>query len=126
MAKAKKEAPPTHPPAAPAAEAPKPLEKKAPVTRLSEWSPEKVAGVSSAPSPAPEVQETTKKPEIASPAPQIVTVQSGDTLSQIAERFYGDATQWRLIYEANRDAINDPNLLKVGMELIIPRDSASQ
>jgi nucleoid-associated protein YgaU len=33
------------------------------------------------------------------------TVQSGDTLSKIAEKFYGDGseTSWRKIYEVNSD-----------------------
>jgi nucleoid-associated protein YgaU len=51
------------------------------------------------------------------------TVQSGDTLSRIAEKFYGDGseTSWRKIYEANRDRIgNDPNQITAGMRLIIP------
>lgn len=51
------------------------------------------------------------------------TVQPGDTLSKIAERFYGDGSEasWRKIYEANRNLIgNDPNQITPGMKLIIP------
>jgi nucleoid-associated protein YgaU len=33
------------------------------------------------------------------------TVVSGDTLSGIAEQYYGDASMWTEIYEANRDTI---------------------
>lgn len=48
-------------------------------------------------------------------------VASGDTLLVIAEKTYGDATQWRRIYDANKDAIgSDPDKLKVGMKLKIP------
>jgi nucleoid-associated protein YgaU len=48
-------------------------------------------------------------------------VQSGDTLLTIAEQFYGDATQWRRIYDANKDVIgSDPDKLKIGMKLKIP------
>ena len=40
-------------------------------------------------------------------------MQSGDTLLTIAEQFYGDATQWRKIYDANKDVIGaDPDKLK--------------
>jgi nucleoid-associated protein YgaU len=59
-----------------------------------------------------------------SPSPladgQAYTVASGDTLSSLAERFYGDATQWRLIFEANRDRMTSQDDLQVGMTLRIP------
>ncbi len=46
-------------------------------------------------------------------------VKKGDTLSAIAQRFYGDASRWRLIAKAND--LSDPNTMRVGMELIIPQ-----
>lgn len=49
------------------------------------------------------------------------TVQSGDSLSKIAQREYGDAGAWRRIFEANRDQIDDPDLIQPGQELKIPR-----
>ena len=48
------------------------------------------------------------------------TVQSGDTLSSIAARFYGDASEWRPIFERNRDRMSGPESLSTGMVLIIP------
>ena len=52
---------------------------------------------------------------------QTYEVQSGDTLLSIAEQFYGDVTQWRTIYDANRDTIgSNPDALKVGSQLKIP------
>ncbi|MBI4782435.1 MAG: LysM peptidoglycan-binding domain-containing protein [Oscillatoriophycideae cyanobacterium NC_groundwater_1537_Pr4_S-0.65um_50_18] len=49
------------------------------------------------------------------------TVQSGDTLSAIAQRFYGDAERWNLIYETNLNVIgNNPELLRLGLQLVIP------
>jgi Uncharacterized protein containing LysM domain len=51
---------------------------------------------------------------------QTVTVQPGDILVSIAKRVYGDPFKWRLIYEANRDKLPDPDRLQVGMKLIIP------
>ncbi len=48
------------------------------------------------------------------------TVVSGDSLSKIAKREYGDANKWRAIYEANRDKINDPDLIHPGQVLNIP------
>jgi nucleoid-associated protein YgaU len=51
---------------------------------------------------------------------QRYTVQAGDTLSRIAQRFYGDANQYRRIFDANRDQLQDPDLIKPGQELKIP------
>lgn len=48
------------------------------------------------------------------------TVKSGDSLSKIAKRYYGDANKWQRIYEANRDKITDPDLIHPGQEFIIP------
>ena len=48
-------------------------------------------------------------------------VQSGDTLLTISEQKYGDGTQWRRIYDANKDVIgSDPDKLKIGMQLKVP------
>ena len=54
------------------------------------------------------------------------TVQKGDTLTGIAFKAYGHASRWRRIYEANRDVINNPDRLRPGMTLQIPRLAASQ
>jgi nucleoid-associated protein YgaU len=48
------------------------------------------------------------------------TIQKGDSLSKIAKREYGDAQQWRRIYEANRDTIKDPDLIYPGQVVRIP------
>jgi LysM repeat protein len=45
-------------------------------------------------------------------------VKRGDTLSDIAAREYGDATQWRAIAEANQ--IDNPRLVSPGQALVIP------
>jgi len=51
------------------------------------------------------------------------TVQKGDSLWSIAAKpeIYGKATQWRRIFDANRDLLNSPDKLKPGMSLRIPR-----
>lgn len=71
------------------------------------------------PSPATSAQaSTTATPEVAG---ETYEVQSGDTLATIATQFYDDPTQWRRIYDANKDAIGpDPDKLKIGMKLTIP------
>ncbi len=50
------------------------------------------------------------------------TVKSGDSLSKIAKRIYGDASKWHSIYDANRDKIKNPDLIHPGQELTIPPD----
>lgn len=49
------------------------------------------------------------------------TVAAGDSLSDIAKREYGDANEWRRIYEANKDTIKNPDLIYPGQELTIPQ-----
>lgn len=48
------------------------------------------------------------------------TVQAGDTLGSIAAELFGDASKYRLIYQANSSILNDPNELSPGTELVIP------
>jgi nucleoid-associated protein YgaU len=48
------------------------------------------------------------------------TVRKGDTLSAIAQREYGDANAWRRIYDANRDQLDNPDLIQPGQELTLP------
>jgi nucleoid-associated protein YgaU len=49
------------------------------------------------------------------------TVQAGDSLSRIAEKFYGKASEYNKIFEANRDKLSDPDHVRVGAELVIPQ-----
>jgi nucleoid-associated protein YgaU len=49
------------------------------------------------------------------------TVVAGDTLSAIAQQWYGAASLWPRIHEANRDQIADPNLIFPGQVLRIPQ-----
>lgn len=48
------------------------------------------------------------------------TVAKGDTLSKIARDIYGKASLWRMIYEANRDVISNPDIIQIGWVLKIP------
>ena len=47
-------------------------------------------------------------------------VKSGDSLSKIAKREYGDANAWPTIFEANKDILKDPNKIFPGQKLKIP------
>jgi nucleoid-associated protein YgaU len=54
------------------------------------------------------------------PKQQIYTVAAGDSLSKIAKQFYGNANEYMKIFEANKDRLTDPNVIKVGQQLVIP------
>ena len=47
-------------------------------------------------------------------------VEHGDTLIDIARNVLKDGNRWREIYELNKSKIADPNVLKVGQELLLP------
>jgi nucleoid-associated protein YgaU len=49
------------------------------------------------------------------------TVQAGDTLSKIAKAQLGDANAYMRIFEANRDQLTAPNMIKPGQVLKIPQ-----
>jgi nucleoid-associated protein YgaU len=70
---------------------------------------------SSSTAPPPAVQRAADRE-------RTITVQSGDSLSKIAKREYGDAQKWHAIYAANRDKIKDPDLIHPGQELKLPAD----
>ncbi len=52
------------------------------------------------------------------------TIRAGDTLTALAKEFYGKPSLWRLIFEANRDVIDDPGDLFEGKILQIPKPPA--
>jgi LysM repeat protein len=45
------------------------------------------------------------------------TVENGDTLFKIAEKFYGDRICWQVIYNANPEVI----VLVPGVKLLVPQ-----
>lgn len=60
------------------------------------------------------------KPATDNPYTQTHVVQPGDTLSKIAEKYYGDAALYTKIFQANRDLLSDPNKIRPGQKLRIP------
>jgi nucleoid-associated protein YgaU len=48
------------------------------------------------------------------------TVVAGDTLSKIAKAYLGDAHRYMDIFNANKDTLSNPDLIKVGQRLTIP------
>jgi nucleoid-associated protein YgaU len=74
---------------------------------------------STAPRPASPANPSSASPNVAD-REKTYTVVAGDTLSQIAKREYGDASQWKRIYEANKDTISNPDLIYPGQTFKIP------
>ncbi len=48
------------------------------------------------------------------------TVQPGDTLSSIAQRFYGNPADWHWLYQVNRSVVHNPNVIHPGEVLTVP------
>lgn len=67
-----------------------------------------VQGGSSSTAPKPPQQDRT------------YTVVKGDSLSKIAKTLYGSAGKWKVIYEANKDLIKNPDLIYPGQVFRIP------
>jgi nucleoid-associated protein YgaU len=59
---------------------------------------------------------------VAAPAPeaQYHTVVSGDNLSKIAKKFYGDPNKYPAIFEANKPMLKHPDKIYPGQMLRIP------
>ena len=62
------------------------------------------------------------KPEEPEEKAEIYEIVSGDTLGGIAKRYYGKASAYMKIFEANRDIIDDPNKIYPGQKIRIPLD----
>ncbi len=59
-------------------------------------------------------------------APEVVveveyyTIVSGDSLSKIAKKFYGNAMDYPKLFEANKEVIKDPDLIYPGQKIRVP------
>ncbi len=61
---------------------------------------------------------------LSAPEPEVkveyYVIEKGDTLSKIAKTYYGDAMEYPRIFEANREVIQDPDLIYPGQKIRIP------
>ena len=55
-----------------------------------------------------------------STAEKVYVVVAGDSLSKIAKREYGNANDWRRIFEANTDILKNPDKIFPGQKIKIP------
>lgn len=65
-------------------------------------------------------REEAKPVSAATPKSGQYTVETGDTLSYLALKYYGDQYKWDKIYEANKQAMQNPHSLYVGQKITIP------
>ncbi len=105
-------------------------EKPAAEVATAEKPASAAAETAPADKPAEKVEEKAEKPAEAKsstvmpPDPtnsSVYVVKSGDTLGGISQKNYGNAGYSNIIYKANSDILKDPNKLRPGMKLIIPK-----
>jgi len=48
------------------------------------------------------------------------TVESGESLSKISKHYYKDANKFMQIFNANKDQLKNPDMIKVGQKIKIP------
>ncbi len=70
----------------------------------------------------PEALIPLSQGEVPEPAPTYRSywVLPGDNLWKIAVKMYGNGAKWATIWEANRDQITDPNIIRIAQKLRIP------
>ena len=88
------------------------------IKTIPSWQTEIVADIKAsgpAAAAAPATQSQTPQKH------STYTVKAGDTLSKIAKEFLGDANAYMDIFNANKDQLSDPNLIKPGQTLKIPQ-----
>jgi hypothetical protein len=64
--------------------------------------------------------DTPQQPPTSPPQRRVHVVQQGESLRSIAARLLGSEMRWREIFEANRDKISNPDVIRRGQELVIP------
>ena len=69
---------------------------------------------------ADDLKAPEPKPEEPEEKTEIYEIVRGDTLGAIAKRYYGKASMYTKIFEANRDIIDDPNKIYPGQKIRVP------
>jgi len=52
---------------------------------------------------------------------QFYTIVSGDTLWKIASKYYGNGAKWETLFDANREVIQNPDLIYPGQVIRVPQ-----
>jgi nucleoid-associated protein YgaU len=80
--------------------------------------PRFVPGAATAQQTSAPAQAQARTPDAAET--RFYTVQSGDTLSKIAQQHYGEAGKYMQIFEANKPMLSDPDEIYPGQVLRVP------
>jgi hypothetical protein len=68
----------------------------------------------------PKVSAQNNRSAESAPKVKTYTVKKGDCLWNIAKKYYGNGSKYPTIFNANKDKINNPNLIYPGQVLTIP------
>lgn len=49
------------------------------------------------------------------------TVKSGESLSKISKKYYGDPMKYKKIFDANTNILKNPDIIQPGQVLVIPK-----
>jgi LysM repeat protein len=75
------------------------------------------------------IERKPSSPEVKKETPSVLmekyTVEKGDTLQKISQKFYGTSRFWYRIYEANKDTVKDPNKIYPGQIINIPKEEST-
>jgi len=74
--------------------------------------------------PAPKAKKASGGPFLLSSVSRekLYRVKKGDTLYGIAKKLYDDPSEWKSLLKANKDRIDGPSDLRVGMKLVVPSE----
>jgi nucleoid-associated protein YgaU len=90
------------------------------IKTIPTWRDEIVADIRVTAPPAMTRMLSTSTPGRSAAEPRTYTVKDGDTLSKIASQYLGDASDYIRIFEANRDQLANPDLVRPGQVLRLP------
>lgn len=102
----------------------KPTEATPPTTTAATTKPTIVSTTTTKPTTTSVKPAATTKPATSTAhitRPSQVTVQSGDRLTLLAEKYYGHRVFWVYIYLENKAIIPNPNQVAAGTTLVLPK-----
>lgn len=112
----------------PAATAAKPAEKAAAAQTAEKTPAAKTAEKAPAAQSAQKEAEKTVASAVDASSwemQQEITLGQNERLTLVAQKYYGDKVYWVYLYQANRDRIPNPNKIKAGTKIRIPKAPAS-
>ncbi|MGI6878181.1 LysM peptidoglycan-binding domain-containing protein [Microbacterium sp. gxy059] len=102
-------------------QAPAPAEEPAPAAAPQQEAPaEEAPAPEAAPAPEEAPAPALDLPDVEA-SDETYTVESGDTLFQIAESLDLDSG-WLGLYAVNQDSVSDTDLIYAGQELVLPAE----